>query len=431
MRVMKGIGQVFFGWRVVGAAFVVAMFAWGISFYGPPVFLHVLHATRGWPVSLISSVITTHYLLGALVVANLAGLHRRFGMVVVTRAGALLTALGLLGWAFAREPWQLFLITPVSGAGWAMTSGAALNAMVSPWFIRRRPAALSMAYNGASMGGVLFSPLWVALIGGLGLQSAAMLVAATVMLFLWVLAGRYLRAVPAAMGLAPDGETTAATGPTSRGQPIAVAGFTRPWRDLRFVTLTGASMFGLFAQIGLLAHLFSLLVPILGSTGAGATMGAATACAIGGRTLLGLTMPPRADRRIIAAVNLAVEAVGSVVLFGAGTSIPLVLLGCALFGIGIGNLTSLPALIAQTEFRPADLPRVVALMTAISQAGYAFAPAIFGVLRDIGGIVPPALALSAAPMLFAAAAAFQLAAAGMLLRGRQPVRVEAVVLGVR
>ena len=34
-------------------------------------------------------------------------------------------------------------------------------------------------------------------------------------------------------------------------------------------------------------------------------------------------------------------------------------------------------------------------------------------------------------LLFAAAAAFQLAAAGMLLRGRQPVRVEAVVLGVR
>ena len=171
----------------------------------------------------------------------------------------------------------------------------------------------------------------------------------------------------------PDGETTAAAGAPSRGQPTAVAGFTRPWRDKRFVTLTGASMFGLFAQIGLLAHLFSLMAPILGIAGAGATMGAATACAIGGRTLLGLTMPPRADRRLIAAANLAVQAVGSVMLFGAGASIPLVLLGCALFGVGIGNLTSLPALIAQTEFRPADLPRVVALMTAVSQAGYAFA----------------------------------------------------------
>ena len=42
---------------------------------------------------------------------------------------------------------------------------AAINAIVSPWFVRTRPAALSMAYNGASIGGVIFSPLWVAAIG--------------------------------------------------------------------------------------------------------------------------------------------------------------------------------------------------------------------------------------------------------------------------
>jgi len=43
--------------------------------------------------------------------------------------------------------------------------GAAVNAIISPWFIGTRPAALSMAYNGASIGGVVFSPLWVAGIG--------------------------------------------------------------------------------------------------------------------------------------------------------------------------------------------------------------------------------------------------------------------------
>jgi len=29
----------FYGWRVVAAAFVLAIFGWGIGFYGPPVFL--------------------------------------------------------------------------------------------------------------------------------------------------------------------------------------------------------------------------------------------------------------------------------------------------------------------------------------------------------------------------------------------------------
>src|ERR1700730_13953735 len=29
----------FYGWRVVQAAFVLAIFGWGLGFYGPPVFL--------------------------------------------------------------------------------------------------------------------------------------------------------------------------------------------------------------------------------------------------------------------------------------------------------------------------------------------------------------------------------------------------------
>ena len=33
-----------------------------------------------------------------------------------------------------------------------------LNAIVSPWFVRKRPAALGLAYNGGSIGGVIFSP---------------------------------------------------------------------------------------------------------------------------------------------------------------------------------------------------------------------------------------------------------------------------------
>jgi len=117
--------------------------------------------------------VTCHFLLGAVVVANLAVLPRRFGLVAVTRAGALAAALGVTGWALAQEPWQLFAATLLSGFGWAATGAAAINAMVSPWFARRRPAALSSAYNGASVGGVVLSPLWVALIAALGFAGAA------------------------------------------------------------------------------------------------------------------------------------------------------------------------------------------------------------------------------------------------------------------
>jgi hypothetical protein len=298
--------------------------------------------------------------------------------------------------------------------------GAAINAMVSPWFIRRRPAALSMAYNGASVGGVVLSPLWVALIAWIGFAPAAAAVGAVMLCAVWLLAGRILGARPEAMGLLPDGEPP---GPVPSAAPAERAplpqGAAALWRDRRFATLAVGSAIALFAQIGLIAHLVSLLAPALGSPGAGAAAGLATACAILGRSALGWLLRPGVDRRLAAAGSLAVQIAGSLALLAAGgAEVPLLLLGVALFGLGLGNATSLPPLIAQAEMRMADTARAVALITAIGQASYAFAPAAFGALRDLAP-PGPGMPAGAAPALFWAAAALQLLAVAVLLRGRR------------
>jgi hypothetical protein len=355
-------------------------------------------------VALVSAAVTSHFLLGAVVVANLAALHQRFGIVAVTRAAAVASALGFLGWALAAEPWQLFAATLVSGFGWAATGGAAINAMVSPWFAQRRSAALSMAYNGASFGGILFSPLWVALIAALGFAGAAALVGGAMVLALWFLSARYLAPTPASLGQRPDG---GAVGTETSPGPAMLPGRAM-WLDRRFVTLAAGASLGLFAQIGLIAHLFSLLIPALGAQGAGFAAGLATVCAIAGRTGLGWLMPPAADRRQAAAATFALQVTGSLVLLAAGgASVPLLLLGVVLFGLGLGNAASLPPLIAQQDFSPADTARAVALVTACNQAFYAFAPAAFGVLRTAGE-----------PWLFIAAALIQAVAASVVLLGR-------------
>jgi hypothetical protein len=122
----------FFGWRVVGAAFVLAAFGWGMGFYGPPVFLRVICETRGWALATVSAAVTAHFLVGAAVGANLPKLHRWLGAARATKAAALCLALGVLGWATAAAPWQLFAASLLSGAGWSAMSAAAVNAIVSP-----------------------------------------------------------------------------------------------------------------------------------------------------------------------------------------------------------------------------------------------------------------------------------------------------------
>jgi len=409
----------FYGWRVVSAASVLAVFGWGFGFYGPPVFLSVLRETRGWPVALISTAVSVHFLIGAVVAANLPALHRRFGTATVTKAGSICMATGVLIWATVGTPWQLLVAGLFSGAGWGVTSASAVNAIVSPWFVRNRPAALGMAYNGASIGGVIFSPLWVAAIGAAGFLSAAAAISFVMVLTVWLLADRLFSRTPRQMGLSPDGDipgmpATSVTSPAAK----PLSGLLL-WRDRKFLTLSAGMALGLFGQIGLTAHLFSLLVPVLGAQPAGFAMSSVTAMAIIGRSLLGWAMPLKTDRRLVACAGYAAQFAGSVVFIGAaGTSVPLMLLGVVLFGAGFGNATSLPPLIAQREFVKDDVPRVVALIVGIAQAAYAFAPATFGLLREIAPNVPGATAPSASGV-FAAAALAQGLAICAFLAGRE------------
>lgn len=372
------------GWRAVWTAFVVAVFGWGVGFYGPAVYLATLHRDQGWSISILSVAITAHFLVGAVLITRLPALYRRLGLARVTIGGVLLAAAGVLVWAGARETWQLVPALVLSGAGWSTMSGAALNAMITPWFDRERPKAISMAFNGASVGGLVFAPIWTWAIASMGMSMAAAAIAGAMIVTVCPLAWLCLRH--------PPEPVVSRREPPSRVRDLV--------RQPRFQTMSGGFALGLFAQIGLFSHLIARLTPGVGVELAALGVSLATLCAILGRTLLGWCLGD-ADRRRAAAANLAVQAVGSLLLaFGEGGAA--LIAGCVLFGLGVGNLTSLPPLIAQREFRPADVGTVVALVTAINQAVFAFAPAIFGALRDLSANYVVAFVLAAVVQLMAA-----------------------------
>jgi hypothetical protein len=121
----------------------------------------------------------------------------------------------------------------------------------------------------------------------------------------------------------------------------------------------------------------------------------------------------------MASASYAVQITGCVMFIAAdGTSVPLLLLGIVLFGIGFGNGTWLPPLIAQVEFVGDDVPRAVALMVAISQATYAFAPVAFGMIREFTPHIA-AVDSGAAPGLFVVAGILQALAVCAFLAGRR------------
>ena len=395
----------FHGWRVVGGAFVLAVLGWGLGFHGMPVYLHTVREARGFALELVSTAVTLHYLVGAMVVANLPRLYARFGLPRITSLGVVLLALGLLGWAYARTPAELLCATLFSGSGWVTMSAAAVNAILSPWFVRDRPKALSTAYNGASIGGLLFTPLLVALIGAFGFPATAAVIGAVAVITVWGLSLTLFSLNPTALGQSPDG---ARGNPTEGRAQIRDdhARLTGPalWHDRKFITLASAMALGLFAQIGLMAHLFSMIVPALGPGWSGMVMSLGTGAAIVGRTAVGWFLTAKADRRRIAMLSHVIQILGIALLaLSAQTAPTLIVAGVLLFGFGIGNATSMPPLIAQAEFAREDTQRVVALIVAIGQGTYAFAPALFGWLRALSEAsrFPAVFLVSALVMLLA------------------------------
>ena len=124
----------------------------------------------------------------------------------------------------------------------------------------------------------------------------------------------------------------------------------------------------------------SFLKPELGTAGAAWAVSLTSVCAVLGRLAVG-SFVDRVNRRAVIAGNFLLQAT-SVVLMLSGPGPMLLYVACAMFGLGVGNTTSLPSVIVQAEFPKAAFGRVVSTIIAINQFTYSFGPGLLGWLRD-------------------------------------------------
>lgn len=362
------------GWRIVAVCFLVANFGWATGFYGQSIYVAELHRIHGWSTSLISAATTFFYLLGAIFVAFVSEAIRAFGPRNCMLAGvtAIAAATALLGQV--TSPWQLYAVNTLLAFGWAGTSLGMITNTLGLWFDKKRGMAISLALNGASFGGIVGVPLMVAGIAYFNF-SDAMAVVGTVTLALLVpviviFVGQpasYAKALPASAADAPSATRIRA----------------QAFRDVAFLTVSGAFALVLFAQVGLIVHLISFLDPLIGRERAAVAVALLTAMAVVGRLLLS-TVIDRLNQRLASAICFVIQAVAVAIMLNS-THEAMLFVACAMFGFSVGNLITLPALIVQREFDPRSFGILVSLITAITQITYAFGPGVIGSLRDMSG----------------------------------------------
>jgi MFS family permease len=396
------------GWRVVGACFVIAIFSWALGFYGHGVYLAEFALGRGWSSAVVSTATTAYYLVSAAMLAFVGDAIGRFGprAVVLTGIGAFALSALLIG--RVEQPWQLFPAYLVMAVGWATLTAASISNILGLWFDARRGLALSLALNGASAGGIAGVPLLVWLTGAIGFGEAMAVAAAATLIILVPVASIWIGAPEGHAGARH--RSAAATG--AGAGAVALARSRRAWLITgRFWTATAPFAIGLAAQVGFLVHQISFLEPRIGSDGAALAVAATTAMAVAGRIGLGIWID-RLDLRVVTAASLLSQA--AALAWATQASAPAAIVAaCAVVGLSVGNLITLPALVIQREFPPAVFGRLTALAIAINQIAYAFGPTLLGAVRDATGGYGASLALCIV---------MQCTAAVVALAGRLPRR---------
>ena len=375
------------GWRVVFACFLVALFIFGFGLYGHAVYLAELQRLHGWSTGLISNASTLSFLLGSLLAAFTNDAMVRIGAGRLLLCGILALAASTTWLAFAETPWQLYAAYILLACGWMGMGTVVIATIVSSWFDRRRGLAISIAFNGATCGGIVIAPTLVVLVGAIGFTRAMLTMTAVMILIL-------VPVVIGLIGISPGNLSS------DRSKPPALSRRKLLWH-FGFWTVTAPFALALLAQVGFIVHQIALLEPTMGRALAALAVAVTTTMAVIGRLCLGLVVD-RLDPRMATAVSLVTQA-AALFAIAETTDTAVLFMACAVYGFSIGNLITLPPLIIHREFEPADFGAVLGLSTAVCGIVSAFGPGIVGFVRGATGSYTAALMLCLTLQLVSAA----------------------------
>jgi len=198
---------IYYGYYLVGAAFVAQFVAIGIYSYVLGAFMEPMIAEMGWTRAEFTLTRTIGQLVMAAVGLFIGAKVDRLGgrPIMLTGATFLVTGLCLHTWISSLWAWWI-LNGVVVTAGCAMIGNLVVNVTLSKWFVVNRGIVVAIAAMGVSFGGIILTPLATYLVDTIGWRQAWVVlgVGAAVLMYPVALT---MRRAPEDFGLHPDGLT--------------------------------------------------------------------------------------------------------------------------------------------------------------------------------------------------------------------------------
>ena len=399
--------DVYPGWWVVAGILLQLTAVSGFGFYSLTVYLKVLVDQTHFTLAAVSGATSVFFLISGVVNLPVAALLARVDARVVMAVGGAVMAVALLGLGRVHSAWQLYADYAIFGIGNAAVGPVPGQLLVARWFARRRSFALAMATTGLSVGGIAVAPFVAHITHGNSLRIVtpwlALAFAAAVALSIALVRTDPLRHADRFDELHEE---------HSRGAGIDLRA---AMRSRTFVMITVAQLFAMFAQVGGMAHVYSLGADRLSAGTAAVAVSVVAFSSFCGRFAGSLVMR-RTSVATFGVAVLVLQTVGAAAM-GLSHSTATLLVATAVFGVTIGNALLIQPLLVAEAFGVSDFARIVAWSQLLATAGIAGGPAAVGLLRDLSGSYTTPFFLIGAASLVGAVAVWQ---AGRAMISGQP-----------
>ena len=398
-------GRVHYGWWIAAGTLVLLFVTVGVGYYGLAVFLGPLQDEHGWSNGVVSGATGLYFTASGLTGALIGPHINRRGPLRLMTIGTLLLGVSVAAVGFVESVWQLYAVYLVMAAGFGLAASVGVNAMLARWFVYKRAKAMSVAFTGVSLGGVVLAPLGTALVDSGGLSLATVVMGAMVVVVGLPVVRLLLVWDPHEMGLEPD---AGAPPPDVSRAALGAEVQQRLWsrgeavHTLAFWALAAGFVLVLLAQTGFLLHQISFLEDRLGSRQAASFALSVTALgSILARLAMG-TVADRLDKRWLTVGLFVVQATGVLLVVHVDNTVLTYAL-VLLVGFTIGNIYMMQTLLTSEIYGIVSLGTILGMLLLATQLGSGIGPWLVGAVEDATGDYRVAFTITALLTYVAAA----------------------------
>ena len=378
--------KVFYGYRVVVAAFFCVFIMSGCGFYAFSLFVKPLQADFGWNRGGIMAAFAVYFLVMGVASPFVGRLVDRYGARKVIAIGAVIGGLGFILLSLMNNLWYFYGGYIVTGIGMAAIGAVPATAVVSNWFKKRRGTALGLMSAGVGAGGFALAPL----VGGYLTPNFGWRVSYLALALLtWMLIPLVLLVIktkPADMGLYPDGmpapeavAVTEASLSASEGLSLKMA-LATPALWLIAVSFLASA----FSHVGVIQN----QVPYLEDIGFPVVAAAGALGGVGLGSLIGKLgfgwLCDRIQPKYACCISLVLQLVSIIILMSVQPVSPLAIiwLYAIVMGLGAGGWLPTMSMLISASFGSASYGAIFGMVILTQSVGIATGPLMAGYMYD-------------------------------------------------